>query len=302
MSNTARGGCTTVAACAFIIVYAVACFFYIQYYVTPEMLLPIKEMTGHLFSRSGGSILIPRGTAVPNSRGVSHNSSRVHTPSPILVLKSSRNISSVTKNAVTPAASQNTTEAQATTQAPADKSEKKHEHANDKPPEKKEQKKHVWGFRDVWKYRPRQESAAHQEQRLQAMSDKAASVRVAYVITILREIDSGARDAAAVLAHSIKRALAQPNVMFKSCNLIAIVHPSAMVSRDRLVKAGYQVLEKPVPIEVSRIKHEYMREAIVKDGCCGEKELLKLHAFGLTEYDRVFLLDIDTFFARVRSV
>jgi len=161
--------------------------------------------------------------------------------------------------------------------------------------------KHVWTFRDVWKYNPRNVRTTEEEQqRVREANSEKASAKIAYAITVLHPLDSGTRDAAAVLAYSIKRAVSLPHVVFKHAEMVAIVHPSAMASRDDLVKAGYKVVERDVPIDVAKIENEFMRTAIVKDGCCGEKELLKLHAFALTDYYRVFLLDIDVLFLQVR--
>ena len=81
--------------------------------------------------------------------------------------------------------------------------------------------------------------------------------------------------------------------------LVAIVHPSVTKARAKfewLTAHGmpWRVLERPLPINVSAIPNKMYRERLPKSGCCGEKELLKLWAFSLTEYHRVLHLDMDS--------
>ena len=47
------------------------------------------------------------------------------------------------------------------------------------------------------------------------------------------------------------------------------------------------------PVNVSNIHDEYVRTHIEKNGCCGEKELIKLYAYTLLSYHRVVHLDTD---------
>ena len=49
-----------------------------------------------------------------------------------------------------------------------------------------------------------------------------------------------------------------------------------------------------MPLDVTTIKGEFLREKIVKNGCCGASELLKLYAWLLTDYHRVVHLDMDS--------
>ena len=63
----------------------------------------------------------------------------------------------------------------------------------------------------------------------------------------------------------------------------------------------WKVLERPLPINMSAIPNQLYRERLPKSGCCGEKELLKLWAFSLTEYYRVLHLDMDSLILQVRQ-
>jgi hypothetical protein len=55
-----------------------------------------------------------------------------------------------------------------------------------------------------------------------------------------------------------------------------------------------RLIEKDLPLNVSDIKGDYLREHIEKNGCCGATELLKLYAWSFTEYHRVVHLDMDS--------
>jgi hypothetical protein len=53
------------------------------------------------------------------------------------------------------------------------------------------------------------------------------------------------------------------------------------------------VIECPVPVNVSAIFGDFLREKINKNGCCGAAELIKLNSYRLTQYARVVHLDAD---------
>jgi hypothetical protein len=55
----------------------------------------------------------------------------------------------------------------------------------------------------------------------------------------------------------------------------------------------HSVLERDLPFAVEDIKQPFLREEVRKSGCCGEREMLKLHAYLMTEYHRVVHLDTD---------
>eukprot|EP00566_Odontella_aurita_P014977 CAMPEP_0113536520 /NCGR_PEP_ID=MMETSP0015_2-20120614/6304_1 /TAXON_ID=2838 /ORGANISM="Odontella" /LENGTH=340 /DNA_ID=CAMNT_0000435889 /DNA_START=616 /DNA_END=1638 /DNA_ORIENTATION=- /assembly_acc=CAM_ASM_000160 len=76
--------------------------------------------------------------------------------------------------------------------------------------------------------------------------------------------------------------------------MIAFIHPdAARCSEDDLSKLGYEVKIRGSPVAASEIRGKYLRHNIEKSGCCGEKELLKLYSYTLTEYPVVVHLDLD---------
>ncbi|GAB5031602.1 Hypothetical protein NocV09_00601550 [Nannochloropsis oceanica] len=112
---------------------------------------------------------------------------------------------------------------------------------------------------------------------------------VAYVISVTA--DGPYMDGAAVLAHSIRKASTDSKY---GIDLIAMVHPNVTTSRAALMRAGWKVLERDIPLDINEIQGDYLRERIAKNGCCGATELLKLYAWRLTDYHRVVHLDMDS--------
>ena len=106
-------------------------------------------------------------------------------------------------------------------------------------------------------------------------------------------------DGAAVLKHSIHRNSYQNYEESKSLydyKMFAIVHPSAKECAEPLLELGYELWIKDVPIEVNKIKKEFLRTKVVTNGCCGEKEYNKLWAYTVDpeKYPVAVHLDVDT--------
>eukprot|EP00557_Chaetoceros_sp_GSL56_P007062 CAMPEP_0176504216 /NCGR_PEP_ID=MMETSP0200_2-20121128/15803_1 /TAXON_ID=947934 /ORGANISM="Chaetoceros sp., Strain GSL56" /LENGTH=480 /DNA_ID=CAMNT_0017903609 /DNA_START=33 /DNA_END=1476 /DNA_ORIENTATION=+ len=97
-------------------------------------------------------------------------------------------------------------------------------------------------------------------------------------------------DGAAVLKHSIALASFPLNENSK----YRYIHPDAMECSKSFEILGYNVLIKETPIDVSQIKGDFLRERVVKSGCCQEKEFLKLYSYTLTEHPVVVHLDLDS--------
>ena len=70
-------------------------------------------------------------------------------------------------------------------------------------------------------------------------------------------------------------------------------HPDASECALPLKDLGFELLERPTPVNVEEIQGEVLRERIVRNGCCGEKELIKLEAFRLIQHPVVIHLDLD---------
>lgn len=90
-------------------------------------------------------------------------------------------------------------------------------------------------------------------------------------------------DGAAVLAESVRAMKSKFHM-----DLVAIVHPTVVHSRPILEKLGWLVVEKPDPVLLDPKKGTaFFRETVMKAGCCGLREMLKLHAFKLKQYKKV---------------
>ncbi len=76
--------------------------------------------------------------------------------------------------------------------------------------------------------------------------------------------------------------------------MIAFVHPTAESCSSIFRSLGYTVQIRDTPFNVTDIKLQFLRENVVKSGCCGEKEYLKLYAYTLLEYPIVVHLDLDS--------
>jgi hypothetical protein len=98
--------------------------------------------------------------------------------------------------------------------------------------------------------------------------------RYAYAITITK--DGFFQDGAAVLMYSIMKY--SYNASY-DISFIAFVHPNVTTSRPGLEKLGWHVIEVPIPVNVSAIKFDFLREKINKNGCCGSSELIKLTSY-----------------------
>lgn len=118
--------------------------------------------------------------------------------------------------------------------------------------------------------------------------------RYAYAITITK--DGFFQDGAAVLIYSIMKY--SWNASY-DISFIAFVHPNVTTSRPGLRQLGFHIIDVPVPINVSAIQFDFLREKINKNGCCGSAELIKLSSYRLLQYDKVIHLDADVIFLNV---
>ena len=66
---------------------------------------------------------------------------------------------------------------------------------------------------------------------------------------------------------------------------------------ELLQAAGFEpkLFDFPVQIDsIQEVEGAILRDRIGKDGCCGEKELIKLHVYSMTDYKVAIHLDLDT--------
>lgn len=117
---------------------------------------------------------------------------------------------------------------------------------------------------------------------------------IAFATTITSCKYNYLRDGAAVLEYSIRRASVHGHLGGRyDYAMFAFYHPSAEECVVQLKEFGYTLLRREVLVNVSDIEGDYLREGIEKNGCCGEKELLKLESFTLTKYPIVVHFDLD---------
>lgn len=109
--------------------------------------------------------------------------------------------------------------------------------------------------------------------------------------------DPAFREGAAVLAHSIHLSSIRNFAQSKSYydyKLIVFVHPNARPCSGIFEELGYEIQIRDTPFKVKDIQSEWLQEHIVKSGCCGEKEYLKLYSYIQFDYPIVIHLDLDS--------
>lgn len=140
---------------------------------------------------------------------------------------------------------------------------------------------------------------------LTSNNGKASKTVVGYAITVSGcpkegsrgDFGAGISDGAAVLKHSIHlNSIQNPHSESSyDYKMFALVHPEAeSCARSALEPLGYEILIRDVPVPLNEIEGEYLREKVPANGCCGEKEFVKLHAYTLVQHPVVVHLDLDT--------
>jgi len=136
------------------------------------------------------------------------------------------------------------------------------------------------------------EIAPRQEQ---SSGDAAAVATIGYAVTITGCGKEPMTEGAAVLKHSIHLASIHGKMGGRyDYQMYAIYHPEALKCAKTLESLGYKLVERNTPVAVKDIQGDYLRSKIEANGCCGEKELIKLEAYTLTQHPAVVHLDLDT--------
>ncbi len=65
-----------------------------------------------------------------------------------------------------------------------------------------------------------------------------------------------------------------------------------------LEKLGYEIVVVDIPVPLDEIQNDNLREKLPQNGCCGEKEFIKLWAYTLIRHPFVVHLDLDTIVLR----
>ena len=120
-------------------------------------------------------------------------------------------------------------------------------------------------------------------------------------------------DGAATLAHSIHmnsiNSEAQQQKSAYDYKLYAFFHTSILDDTPNhnldenecaiiLSKLGFKVKVVDIPVPLEEIQNEELRKKLPLNGCCGEKEFIKLWSYTLTDHPFVVHLDLDTIVLR----
>lgn len=121
-------------------------------------------------------------------------------------------------------------------------------------------------------------------------TENNTTTTIAYAVTVTGCGTDPLMEGAAVLQHSIRtRASRHPY----GAHFVVFYPPSASACVEPLQALGFELLPRQVMVNVSDIRGEFLRTQITSNGCCGEKELLKLEAYTLIQYPIVVHLDLD---------
>jgi lipopolysaccharide biosynthesis glycosyltransferase len=123
---------------------------------------------------------------------------------------------------------------------------------------------------------------------------KTAKATIGFAVSITGCGSDPITEGAAVLKHSIHRASIHGNSGGQyDYALYAIYHPSAAECALPLQALDFTMLKRETPVAVADIQGDFLRSKIEANGCCGEKELIKLEAYTLTQHEIIVHLDLD---------
>lgn len=123
--------------------------------------------------------------------------------------------------------------------------------------------------------------------------DKESVGTIGFAVTITGCGSDPITEGAAVLKHSIHLASVHGSGRY-DYQMYAIYHPNGEKCAKTLEALGYTLVKRETPVAVKDIQGEFLRSRIEKNGCCGEKELVKLEAYTLTQHPIIVHLDLDT--------
>ena len=127
---------------------------------------------------------------------------------------------------------------------------------------------------------------------------------VAYLISITtckKRFENTINDGGAVLKKSIdlNSYPLNKNSRYKNDAFILVTPETANSNCVAILqKAGFAPILVDFPVNPDKIQqvegYTELRKDIRRDGCCGEKEFIKLHAYSMTDYKVAIHLDLDT--------
>lgn len=141
---------------------------------------------------------------------------------------------------------------------------------------------------------PQPQDALQQQQQKQKQPTQGSVTTVGYAVTITGCGSDPITEGAAVLQRSIHLAsIHGPLGGRYDYKMYAIYHTDGTECAMPLADLGYEMLQRDTPVLVADIQGDFLRENIESNGCCGEKELIKLEAYTLIQHPIVVHLDLD---------
>lgn len=138
------------------------------------------------------------------------------------------------------------------------------------------------------------DASSHWEEHGHKLHQPPKATTIGFAVTITGCGSDPITEGAAVLQHSIHLASIHGNMGGRyDYKLYAIYHPDGASCAMPLKDLGYTLLQRDTPVAVADIEGDFLRENIEKNGCCGEKELVKLEAYTLIDHPVVVHLDLD---------
>lgn len=119
-------------------------------------------------------------------------------------------------------------------------------------------------------------------------------VTIGFAVTVTGCGADPITEGAAVLKHAIHLASVHGDLGGRyDYKMYAIYHPDGDRCAAPLKDLGYELIRRETPVAVKDIEGDFLRQNIEKNGCCGEKELVKLEAYTLVQHPIVVHLDLD---------
>jgi hypothetical protein len=151
----------------------------------------------------------------------------------------------------------------------------------------------------------RKTAVSSTNQKKSTTNTTTTTTTIGYVVTVTDCGEDGEfpfpiTEGAAVLYYSIQRAHAaaaaaqtDDDAISYDFKVYAVYHPAAAACAQTLAPLNYTLIQRDTPVAVPDIQGDYLRDHIHANGCCGERELIKLEAWRLTQHALVVLLDLD---------
>jgi len=123
---------------------------------------------------------------------------------------------------------------------------------------------------------------------------------IPFVVSMTKCGEDPFMEGAAILKYSIHKNSARGNMGGRyDYQMYAIYHPDAEECAMKLKDLGYILIGRPTPVKVEEIQGEVLRTRIETNGCCGEKELIKVRC---TYQNRIVFFNVFPDTTRSRSL